>query len=120
MSKPCTIINGREYSLATNLRVAYELQGCNNHKPYTEVFKEIGDMTLEKQLEMLYVAFKVANPDVALTLSKNDFCNYYYDHYNLGDMMNQLQGVIRGITGEDEPSTDQTANDENQETSEGN
>lgn len=106
MNKPVTIINGTEYPLATTLRVAYEAQGCNNHKPYTEVFKSIGDMTLEKQLEILYISFKVANPELALTLTKQDFLNYYYDHFNLGEMMMQLQGVIKGITGSGDEDTE--------------
>lgn len=31
-------IKGIEYPLAANLRVAYKLQGSNNHKPYTQIF----------------------------------------------------------------------------------
>ena len=31
------MINGSEYTLACNLRVAYELQGQHNHKPYSEI-----------------------------------------------------------------------------------
>ena len=31
------VINGMEYTLARNLRVAYELQGQHSHKPYTQI-----------------------------------------------------------------------------------
>lgn len=30
-------INNQEYQLATTLRVAYEVQGMNNHQAYTKV-----------------------------------------------------------------------------------
>ena len=30
-------LNGIEYTLASNLRVAYELQGQHNHKSYTQI-----------------------------------------------------------------------------------
>ena len=97
-----TTINGTEYELATNLRVAFNVQGCNNHKPYAEVFKGLGDMPLEKQIEVLFEAFKVANPEVAATFNKQAFQTYYLDNYNLKQMMKQLEGVMKGIMGEDE------------------
>jgi hypothetical protein len=101
MSNLTVEINGREYPLATTLRVAYKIQGQHNHKPYTEVFKQMGDMHVEDQIGIMYAAFECANPKEALTLKRKDFENYYLDNYNLKDLMNQLQGVIKGIMGED-------------------
>lgn len=97
-----TIINGSEFRLATNLRVAYELQGCHNHKPYLEIFQSVSAMPLERQIEMLFVAFKIANPEVSMTFNQNAFLNYYLDHFNLKQIMEQLQAVIKGITGDTE------------------
>lgn len=102
-----TVIDGQEYPLATTLRVAYMVQGQHNHKPYTEVFKNIGDMTVEDQIGILYAAFCCANPGVQDTktgkirplFTREEFQNYYLDNYNLKDLMDQLQGVIRGIMG---------------------
>ena len=51
---------GTDFPLATTLRVAYNVQGQHNHKPYTEVFKDIGDMTVEDQLGIIYCSFKCA------------------------------------------------------------
>ena len=45
---------GTDFPLATTLRVAYNVQGQHNHKPYTEVFKDIGDMTVEDQLGIIW------------------------------------------------------------------
>jgi len=102
-----TVIDGQEYPLATTLRVAYMVQGQHNHKPYTEVFKNIGDMTVEDQIGILYAAFCCANPGVQdpktgkmrPQFTREEFQNYYLDNYNLKDLMDQLQGVIKGIMG---------------------
>ena len=111
--KVTTIINNAEYELSTSLRVAYEIQGCHNHKPYAEVFKNIGEMSLEQQIEVLFVAFKIANPEIALTFNKKAFQNYYLDNYKLKQVMDQLQGVIKGIMGEDfDEESDQVITEE--------
>lgn len=102
-----TVIDGQEYPLATTLRVAYMVQGQHNHKPYTEVFKGIGDMTVEDQIGILYAAFCCANPGVQdiktgkmrPQFTRDEFQNYYLDNYNLKDLMDQLQEVIQGIMG---------------------
>ena len=94
-----TVINGQEYNLATTLRVAYMVQNQHNHKSYTEVFQSLGDMPLEDQINVLYAAFVCANREQASFITKQIFLDYYLDHYNLKDVMEQLEGVIQGITG---------------------
>jgi hypothetical protein len=94
-------INDAEYPLANTLRVAYKVQGQHNHKPYTEVFKNIGNMHLEDQIGILYAAFECANPEKANFIKRQDFLDSYLDTYNLKTMMDHIQGVIKGIMGED-------------------
>lgn len=94
-------IKGVEYPLATTLRVAYKIQGQHNHKPYTEVFKSIGEMVLEDQIGILYAAFECANPEEIGRIKRQDFLDAYLDKYNLKIMMDHIQGVIKGIMGED-------------------
>lgn len=94
-------INGTSYSLATTLRVAYDVQGKHNHKSYMEIFSRINEMTLEEQIDILYVAFKIENPEVAKTFTPVMFREYYLDHYNVNDIMQQLNGVISGVLGKD-------------------
>ena len=53
-------IGTTEYELATTLRVAYLVQGQNNHKSYVELFQEIDKMTLEQQVGIVYAAFVAA------------------------------------------------------------
>lgn len=96
-----TIINGNEYELSTRLRVAYRVQGCHNHKPYADVFKSIGEMSLEDQIEIIFESYKDANPNVIPNMSKQDFLNYYLDNFKLKQVMEQLQAIIKGIMGED-------------------
>ena len=97
-----TTINGVEYPLATTLRVAYQVQGQHNHKPYSKVFADIGDMKIEDQIGILFCAFQVGNPDVQML--KQAFINYYLDNMNLKQMMDQLKAVIQEITGFEEPA----------------
>lgn len=96
-----TIINGTRYPLATTLRVAYMVQGQHNHEPYSEVFKNIGDMSVEDQIGIIYCAFKCANPEVALSMPLKDFIDYYLDNFNLKDLLKQLEALIKGIMGDD-------------------
>lgn len=94
-----TTIYGKEYELSTTLRVAYKVQGQHNHKPYTEVFQGLGDMTLEQQINILYASFQCANPDAAKEITAQKFLDYYLDNYNLKVVMDQLQAVVKGIMG---------------------
>ena len=96
-----TTINGVEYPLATTLRVAYLVQGQHNHKPYTEVFKDIGDMSIEDQIGIIYCAFKCANTDSTVVIPKQSFIDYYLDNFTLKEVINQLQEIVKGIMGED-------------------
>ena len=93
-------INGVDYPMAATLRVAYRVQGQHNHKAYSKVFAEIGDMTLEDQIGILYASFKVANPEVQMT--QQQFLDYYLDHFNLRVVMDQVKEVIQGIMGMDD------------------
>lgn len=108
VEKPFTTINGVDYPLANSLRVAYKVQGCNNHKSYIEIFQDIGTMPLEKQLEILYVAFQVANPEIGMT--QLEFINYYLDNFKLQQVMNQLNDVIHGILGDDDTEAGEQGN----------
>ena len=113
-----TIINGAEYPLSTTLRVAYKVQGQHNHKPYTEVFKGMGDMTLEQQINILYASFQCANPEQAKFITAQAFLDYYLDNYNLKVVMDQLQAVIEGIMGTELESQDKTTTEDQETTTE--
>lgn len=104
MSNLTTVLNDREYQLATTLRVAYMIQGQHNHKPYAEVLQSIGEMTLEEQIDIIYQAFKCANPDAAKEWTSTKFCSYYLDNYTMTQMVNQVQAIVEGIIGKDEDS----------------
>lgn len=96
------------YELATNLRVAYVLQGMNNHKSYLSIFQEIDKLPIEKQLEFLYAAYTVGSGSETI-LSKNDFINDCLDNLDLSQVMEAIKQVVMGITGqmmnESSPST---------------
>lgn len=90
-------LNDIEYELACNLRVAYELQNKNNHKPYNQVFAELGEAPLEKQIELIYVSFKLANPNELMT--SNTFLNYFLDNYDVSYILDVMEYVMAGVMG---------------------
>lgn len=90
-------IQGVDYPLATTLRVAYKVQGQHNHKSYSKVFAEVGDMTLEDQIGILFASFQVANPEVSM--KQDQFLNHYLDTYNLKTLMDQVKEIIQGLMG---------------------
>lgn len=96
-------MNDTDFALATSLRVAYKVQGQHNHKPYSKVFSEIGDMTLEDQIGILFAAFQVANPEVLM--KQQTFLDFYLDNYNLKDLMEQVKAIIQGIMGTEDAYT---------------
>lgn len=98
-------IHETEYDLAATLRVAYEIQNKHNHESYMKIFSRINEMTLEQQIDILYVAFKIANPEVAKTFTGMMFREYYLDNYTVSDVMDQMNGVISGILGKDLDAT---------------
>ena len=101
-----------EYPLATTLRVAYRIQGQHNHKPYAEVFKSVGDMTLEDQIGIIFASFICGSRfDLeAQKVTRNDFLEEFLDNYTLTEMMGMLQEIIKGIVGEGaEESTDKVS-----------
>lgn len=108
-----TVIDGQEYELSTKLRVAYLVQGQHNHKAYADVFKDIGDMTVEDQIGIIYCAFTVANPEAAFKYTRKVFQDYYLDNFNLKDLLDQLQSIVKGIMGQDmdAPVADTPADD---------
>ena len=102
-------LNGMEYNLASNLRVAYELQGQHNHTPYSKILSEIGEMCIEQQIDFLYLAFKIANEDVARTFTKEMFRSYIFDHaeFNTKYLLTLIKDVIAGILGKELPDIDE-------------
>lgn len=88
---------GEEVELSTKLRVAFKIEKAHNHKPYMEVFKNVGTLSLEKQIEILWLAFKEENPEKALVLNIAKFQDELLDTSNLSYILEALTGVIEGI-----------------------
>lgn len=120
MNIPTVTINGKDYSLSTKLRVAYKVQGQNGHKPYAEIFQQIDSMTLEQQIDILYVAFEIENPNEAKFITRQIFLDHYLDNCSLGIVMEQLKGIISGILGTNLAAEFEKATIPSTENSEGN
>ena len=115
-------INGMEYQLARNLRVAYMLQNQHNHESYSSILSRVGEMPLEQQIDVIYAAFQIANPETAKTFTREMFRMYVLDHdeFNASVILNIIKDIISGILGKKLPDEvpDETASDKNAESGE--
>ena len=105
-------LNGNEYPLACNLRVAYVLQNQHNHDSYSSILSRIGEMPLEQQIDVLYAAFQIANPETAKTFTREMFRTYVLDldAFHASVILQIIKKIISGILGTvlpDEPTYDQ-------------
>ena len=55
-------INEKDYVVATNLKVAYDIERNKKKKVLDVMTNE--DITLEEMLQLIYTGFKVENPDI--------------------------------------------------------
>lgn len=93
-------LGDKEYELATTLRVAYKIQGMNDNKPYLDVFANIGNAGLEDQINLLYAAFSIGNPEEAKTITQKIFLNNVLDEgLHVDDLIEMLNAVTEGIMG---------------------
>lgn len=94
------VLNGKEYTLATNLRVAYNVQSQHNHKSYMEIFQNIDTMSLEDQVGILYEAAKIGTSKESMP-NKQDFLFEYLDapEANVSSLMGILKQIFEGILG---------------------
>ena len=115
-------LNGNEYPLACNLRVAYVLQNQHNHESYSSILSRVGEMPLEQQIDVVYAAFQIANPETAKTFTREMFRTYVLDHneFNASVILNMIKEIISGILGKKLPDEvpDETPSDKNAESGE--
>lgn len=96
MKNPEIVIKGATYPLSTTLRVAYKIQGMNDHKPYLELFQDLPNLPVEKQIEFIYAAFECANPG---KFTAGEFSDYLMDTMNVSSMLDTLRAITNGIMG---------------------
>lgn len=96
-------LNGNEYTMACNLRVAYVLQNQHNHESYSSILSRVGEMPLEQQIDILYIAFQVANPETAKTFTREMFRTYILDHdeFNAYVILDMIKRIVSGILGKE-------------------
>ena len=115
-----TNINGHEYELASTLRVAYMVQGQHNHESYINVFQNIGEMPIEDQIRVLWAAFKCANKVSPAGMDEKAFIDYYLDNFQLKDVMEQLEAIVKGIMGTPAKGATEEASQDDSDGKEGN
>ena len=89
-------LSGKEYEIAKSLRVAFEMQKDFGKLPYMKIFEEITDRPLEDQIKMIYVAFRIKNPNV---MTKDEFIDLVLDEWTLDGVWDVINKLMNAITG---------------------
>lgn len=79
-------------------------------------------MPLEQQIDVMYAAFQIANPETAKTFTREMFRTYILDHdeFNASVILKYIKKIISGILGKelpDEPDEEKSS-DKNAESGE--
>jgi len=90
-------IKDQDVTLATTLRVAYNIQSKFGHKPYMEIFAGINDLGVEKQITILYEAYRIANKDAVTKLSEVEFQNEILDTMGAVELSLLLTELVNSI-----------------------
>lgn len=93
----------QEYPMSDTLRVAYKMQSAFGHKPYMSIFSSMGELPVEKQIQILFIAFDMANPGKTTQL---EFTEYCLDNLGMQQFMDALEELMdsimyRGLTPEE-------------------
>lgn len=79
-------------------------------------------MPLEQQIDVVYAAFQIANPETAKTFTREMFRTYVLDHdeFNASVILQMIKKIISGILGKELPDepTEETDSDKNAESGE--
>lgn len=90
-------VKDQEVKLASTLRVAFNVQSKFGHKPYMEIFAGINDLGVDKQITILYEAYKVANRDEETKLSEVEFLNEILDNMGAVELTLLLTELVNSI-----------------------
>lgn len=90
-------VKDQEVKLASTLRVAFNVQSKFGHKPYMEIFAGINDLGVDKQITILYEAYKVANRDEETKLSEVEFLNEVLDNIGAVELTLLLSELVNSI-----------------------
>ncbi len=90
-------VKDQEVKLASTLRVAFNVQSKFGHKPYMEIFAGINDLGVDKQITILYEAYKVANRDEDTKLSEVEFLNEVLDNIGAVELTLLLSELVNSI-----------------------
>lgn len=90
-------IDGKEVVLSTKLRSAYYMQSLFNHKPYMDIFKDVGTMSIQEQIKVLYAAYHCGGEDQKLTAK--EFEDKLLDTFELSDLLSALSTFAEAMMG---------------------
>ena len=83
------------FQLSHSLRVAYALQKEHGNKPYMQILETIADMPIEKQISLLYISHKVAEPGSPVT--QKEFMDMVLDELGLHQIMDIISELVNSM-----------------------
>lgn len=89
-------ISGEVYTVATSLRVPYEMQKDFGNKPYTSIFEGLQSSTLEDQIRIIHTAFRIKNPS---KYTFEQFMELVLDEWTLQKVLDTIGDIMEAVTG---------------------
>lgn len=90
-------IKGKDYELATSLRVVYALRDISHAKNLQEAIGSISKLDLDGQLELLYASYKAANSKCADCMNRADFIDMLLDNLGIFAISNYINLLADGL-----------------------
>ena len=87
-------IKDKDYELSTSLRVVYALKDIAGATSLQGAINSISKLDMDGQLELLYAAYKAANPD---GIDKKAFIDDIIDNYGIFAMTNAINQLTDGL-----------------------
>lgn len=90
-------LNGRDYELATSLRVVYALRDITHAQSLQEAINSIQTLDLEGKLELLYAAYKAGGGKQDESTTKQMFIDAIVDNFGVFAIANAINELTEGL-----------------------
>ena len=88
-------IAGKHYELADTLRVVYSLKDITGAKSMQEALSSLAKLDLDKQIKLLYAAYKAAKTNPAMSLDA--FRDLLIDNCGVFAVTNMVNDLANGL-----------------------
>lgn len=90
-------LNGRDYELATSLRVVYALKDISHAASLQEAINSITRLDLDGQIALLYAAYKAGGGKNDNSVSQTNFADEVLDNLGIFAITDKINALADGL-----------------------